>query len=183
MDALEKPSPRKNTKISFRTDDLTLSKLKAACRAENKTISALIEDVLTEHVLCQENPMTSPDEKRQCQRKQCSLPAVMFSRQNGAKIFHNSTIVNMSTSSMQILLKTPYEHHDSDNAFEILFSLPNYDHPMLLPCRFVRAGHLHDETMIIAHFECTDSLEEFFVSQFLTSSNLTTEYPNKKKQR
>ena len=183
MDALEKPSPRKNTKISFRTDDLTLARLKAAGRAENKTISALIEEVLTEHVLCQENPMTSSDEKRQSPRKQCSLPAVMFSRQNGARIFHNSTIVNISSSSMQILLKTPYLHHDFDIAFEILFSLPNYDHPMLLPCRFVRAGHLHDETMIVAHFECTDSLEEFFVSQFLTSGNLTADYTNKKKQR
>lgn len=182
MDAPEKSSPRKNTKISFRTDDLTLAKLKAVCRIENKTISSLIEDVLTEHVLCHENPMTSPDEKRQCPRKPCSLSAVMFSRHNGSVLYHNSTIVNMSSSSLQVLLKTPYQHHDFDSAFEILFSLPNHEHPLLLTCRVVRSGHLHGETTIVAKFQCRDPLEDTIVRQFLTNSNLTAEYPNKKKQ-
>lgn len=182
MDASEKSSPRKNTKISFRTDDLTLSKLKAVCRIESKTISALIEDVLTEYVLCQENPMISPDEKRLCPRKQCSLSAVMFSRHNGSLFYHNSTIVNMSSTSLQVLLKTPNQHHDFDSAFDILFSLPNHEHPLLLTCRVVRTGHLHEETMIVAKFQCRDSLEDAIVRQFLTNSNLTAEYSNKKKQ-
>jgi len=183
MDMLEKSTPRKNTKISFRTDELTLSKLKAACRTENKTISSLIEDVLTEHILCQETPMTSPDEKRQSQRKQCSISAVIFCKKNGSAFFHNGTIVNMSSSSMQIYLKNSYLEHEFDNGFEILFSLPHYDHPMLLPCRFVRASHLHGETMIVAHFECTNPNENNVVRHFLTHSNLTPDNVSKKKHR
>lgn len=183
MDTLEKSTPRKNTKISFRTDDVTLAKLKAACRIENKTISSLIEDVLTEHVLCQKAPMTSPDEKRHNQRKQCSISAVIFSKKNGSAFFHNGTIVNMSSSSIQVLLKSDYSEHEFNNGFEILFSLPHYDHPMLLPCRFVRASHMHGETMVVAHFECTNAIEDNVVKHFLTTSNLTNDNPSKKKHR
>ncbi len=183
MDAHHKPTPRKNTKISFRTDETTFAKLKAACRIENKTISSLIEDVLTEHMLCQEAPLTSPDEKRLSHRKQCSISAVIFFKINGSAFFHNGTIVNMSSSAIQILLKNAHSEHEFDGGFEILFSLPHHDHPMLLPCSFVRASHLHGETMIVAHFECTDPIEKNIVRHFLTTGNLTHEYASKKKHR
>ncbi|WP_459826415.1 PilZ domain-containing protein [Desulfomicrobium salsuginis] len=183
MDALEKSAPRKNTKISFRTDELTLAKLKAACRIENKTISSLIEDVLTEHVLRQEAPMTSPDEKRQCQRKQCSISAVIFSTKDESAFFYHGTIVDMSLSSMQILLKNVHAEHAFQSGFEILFSLPHCDYPMLLPCRFVRASYLHGETMLVAHFKSTNPVEENIIKHFLTNCNLTNDSLAKKRHR
>lgn len=183
MDTHHKPTSRKNTKISFRTDEITFAKLKAACRIENKTISSLIEDVLTEHILCQEAPMTSPDEKRLSHRKQCSISAVIFFKNNGSAFFHNGTIVNMSSSAIQVLLKSAHPEHEFDGGFEILFSLPNHDHPMLLPCRFVRASHLHGETLVVAHYECTTPVEKNIVRHFLTTGNLAHDYTSKKKLR
>ena len=183
MEILEKNPARKNTKISFRTDDATLTRLKAVCRSENKTISALIEDVLTEHVLCQENPMPSQDEKRQCPRKQCSVSAVIFSNQNGKTVFSNGIIVNISCSSMQILVKKTPQNFIYENGFEILFSFPSHEYPMLLPCRFVRANHILDESMIVAHFECTSTIEENILRNFITNNSVLNDNSNKKKQR
>jgi len=80
MNIFAKSETRKNTKISFRTDDETLAHLKSICRIENRTISSLIENILAEHVLVHENPLLIEQEKRQSPRKKCSIPAVVFFR-------------------------------------------------------------------------------------------------------
>lgn len=183
MDAPEKTTTRKNTKISFRTDDVTLAKLKAVCRIENKTISSLIEDVLTEYVLCQDNPLTSQGEKRQSPRKQCSIPAVIFSVHHGATLYRNCTIVNISSSSMQIILKHLPQANFHENGFDILFSLPNHEHPMLFSCQFIRASHIHDESMIVAGFDCPEDPEKTILQQYLLTNHMGTDASSKNKHR
>jgi hypothetical protein len=183
MNMLEKSSARKNTKISFRTDEITLSKLKAVCRIENKTVSSLIEDVLTEYVLCQEAPLSYNGEKRQCPRKQCSISGVIFSKSNGRALYSNSTIVNLSLSSMQIIVKTAPQDLTFEEGFKILFSLPNQEHPLLIQCDFVRANRLRGESMIVAQFECENDQEKDMLQHFLQSTPLPLENTNKKKQR
>ena len=183
MNMLEKSSARKNTKISFRTDDTTLSKLKAVCRIENKTVSSLIEDVLTEYVLCQEAPLSYEGEKRQCPRKQCSISSVIFSKSNGKALYTNSTIVNLSLSSMQIIVKNAPADLAFEDGFNMLFSLPNQEHPLLIPCEFVRANTLRGESMIVAQFECKNGIERDMLQQFLQSTPLPSENVNRKKQR
>jgi hypothetical protein len=183
MDAQEKTTTRKNTKISFRTDDLTLAKLKAVCRVENKTVSSLIEDVLTEHVLCQENPLMPSGEKRQSPRKQCSIPAVILSKQLDTTRYCNATIVNLSSSAMQIILKRAYMSNFYENGFDILFSLPGHDYPILLSCQFIRSSHIHEESMIVSKFTCTEVFEKNMLMQFLLSHSMVIEHTNKKKKR
>ena len=183
MNMFEKSSARKNTKISFRTDDTTLSKLKAVCRIENKTVSSLIEDILTEYVLCQEAPLSYEGEKRHCPRKQCSISGVIFSKSNGNALYTNSTIVNISMSSMQIIVKNSPTGLVFEDGFNVLFSLPNQEHPMLIPCEFVRANRLRGESIIVAHFECKDVMERDMLQQFLQSTPLPSENMNRKKQR
>ena len=78
MNIFEKSEARKNTKISFRTDDDTLSKLKAICRIENKTISSFIENILADYILIHNNPLHAEQEKRQTPRKKCSIPTVIL---------------------------------------------------------------------------------------------------------
>lgn len=183
MDLQEKTTTRKNTKISFRTDEVTLAKLKAVCRVENKTVSSLIEDVLTEHVLCQENPLVPNGEKRQSPRKQCSIPAVIFSKQIDTAHYCNAMIVNLSSSAMQIIIKHAQQSNFYENGFNILFSLPSHDHPILIPCDFIRANHIHSESMIVAKYSCTEVFEKNILMQFLLSNTMTTESSNKKKKR
>jgi hypothetical protein len=180
---LEKTSARKNTKISFRTDDATLAKLKAICRVENKTVSSLIEDVLTEYVLCQEAPLSYEGEKRQSPRKQCSISGVIFSKDRDKVIYSNSTIVNLSLSSMQIIVKNVPPELTFEDGFKILFSLPNQEHPLLIPCQFVRATRLRGESMIVAQFECDSPMEKSMLQHFLQSSPLPSDNTNPKKQR
>jgi len=171
MNSFEKPSTRKNTKISFRTDDLTLAKLKAVCRIENKTISSLIENVLTEHVLCQENPMPQQGEKRLSSRKKCSISAVISTNDDEKNLYYKCTIVNLSTSSMQIILKKLPHDHQLEKYFSILFTLPDHELPLLVECQFVRANYIHDECIIIALFTYKDNSQQEILHKFLTRND------------
>lgn len=183
MNSFEKQNTRKNTKISFRTDDLTLAKLKAICRIDNKTISALIENVLTEHVLCQENPMPQQGEKRLSSRKKCSISAVISSKDEDKKIYYKCTIVNLSTSSIQIILKKWPHDHQLEKDFFILFTLPDHELPLLVECQFVRASYIHDECIIIALFEWKNKLQKETLQKFLTRNDFLHGNAKKNKMR
>ena len=104
MNILEKNEARKNTKISFRTDDDTLSKLKAICRIENKTTSSLIENILADYILIHNNPLQAEHEKRLTPRKKCSIPTVVFVKKEN-KVFFKGTIISISSNSAQLVLK------------------------------------------------------------------------------
>lgn len=74
MSIFNNSGTRKNTKISFRTDDETLDQLKAICRIENRTISSLIESILTEYVLIHENNSLAEQEKDFLHEKNAPYP-------------------------------------------------------------------------------------------------------------
>jgi len=183
MIIFESSSPRKNTKISFRTDDITLAKLKAICRIENTTISALIENVLKAHVLRQENPMQETGEKRQSPRKHCAIPAVISAGNGENMFFSNGTIVNISSSSMQIIMKNIKTESILANGFYVLFSIPNHDHPLFIPCQIVRANHVLDESIIVAVFECKDVHDKDIIQKFVNLNNLFSETGTRRRQR
>lgn len=180
MNSLEKTIPRKNTKISFRTDECTLAKLKAFCRVENRTISSLIENILMGHVLRLENPMLQQGDKRQSPRKECSLPAVILLHNETQKYYCNGIIVNISKSSIQFLLK----HHPPENLFGndffVLFSVPNLEYPMLVQCSLVRSSFLHEECMVIAKFAEILPHESKAINKFLTARDLSETKKNRK---
>jgi hypothetical protein len=169
MNHLEIPTTRKNTKISFRTDEETLKKLKAIGRLENKTTSSLIENILTEHMLCQENPTLLQGEKRQSPRKQCSIPAVISEKSDGKS--WKCIIINLSTSSMQVILKNPPLENLIDKNFYILFALPNHDDPFFFSCYFVRANFIHGECVAILNFECTEEDHEILKKYLADKEN------------
>lgn len=169
MNSIENSIPRKNTKISFRTDEPTLAKLKALCRIENKTISSLIENVLMDHVLRMENPMSLQDDKRQSPRKECSLPAVILLINEEKKYYCNGNIVNLSATSIQLMLKRQQSEQLFNNEFFVLFSVPNYDNPMLVQCSLVRSKLLHEECIIVAKFIKIEQKEIKAINKFLSS--------------
>ncbi|NCU33606.1 MAG: tetratricopeptide repeat protein, partial [Candidatus Moranbacteria bacterium] len=105
MSIFKSSGTRKNTKISFRTDDETLDQLKSICRIENRTISSLIESVLTEYVLIHENGSQADQEKRLSPRKKCSIPAVILADKNNQKSYFNCLIKSLSANSAQLVLK------------------------------------------------------------------------------
>jgi hypothetical protein len=173
MNSFEKSIPRKNTKISFRTDEATLAKLKTFCRIENRTISSLIENVLMDHVLRVENPMLLQGDKRQSPRKECSLPAIILLHNDTQKHSCNGIIINLSLSSIQLLLKQHPSDQLLENNFFVLFSVPNMDNPMLVQCSLVRANFLHEECMIIAKFVKIEPNELKAINKFLTAHDFS----------
>lgn len=183
MSSPENQQGRKTTKISFRTDDVTLTKLKAVCRVENKTISSLIENVLMEHVLCQENPMPQQGEKRMAPRKQCAVPVVISAESDGEMFYGNGMIVNISMYSMQVILKKEPEDRFFDNEFHALFTLPGQDHPMLVLCQLVRATCLHEECIIIASFHNDNALENDLLRNYLTTNTFSLNHDKERKSR
>jgi len=169
MDIFAKNEARKNTKISFRTDEETLAQLKSICRIENRTISSLIENILTEHVLVHEHPLLIEQEKRQSPRKKCSIPAVLVFETQSTKHYHNSMIVSLSSSSTQLVLKNFSLDLASEKNFFLLFNLPRVEYPILLKCELIRHKCLDNECIIISNFihenkENCEVLQNFLIS-------------------
>lgn len=170
MDKTSHSSRRKNTKISFRTDEKTLTKLKAICRMENITISSLIENVLTEHVLRDDENIGLRNEKRLAPRKSCSLPAVLSSNSDEPRAYYNGTIVSISANSMQIVLNTAPEENMLQEDFVALFSLPTGPYPLLVTCTLIRIEYVHEQCLVAARFHLTSSTEEIILDNFLNPS-------------
>jgi hypothetical protein len=172
MDIFAKNEARKNTKISFRTDDETLAQLKSICRIENRTISSLIENILTEHVLVHEHPLLIEQEKRQSPRKKCSIPGVLVFESIASKHYHNCMIVSLSSSSAQLVLK----NFSTDIAFEknifILFDLPKIEYPILLKCELIRHKCLDNECVIISNFIHDNKENSEILRNFLIFADL-----------
>lgn len=170
MNIFGKKEARKNTKISFRTDDETLAHLKSICRIENRTISSLIENILAEHVLLHENPLLAEQEKRLSPRRKCSIPAVAVFRINNGKSYHNCLIVNISANSAQIVLKDLSADEKLEQDFSILFTLPKNDYPILFSCRLARSQCIDHECIVIANF-IFDNDKNFELLQNYLSAN------------
>lgn len=170
MNIFGKKETRKNTKISFRTDDETLVKLKSICRIENRTISSLIEHILAEHVLVHENPLLAEQEKRLSPRKKCSIPAVAVFRINNEKIYHNGLIVNLSAHSAQVVLKNLSADEKMEQDVSILFTLPKNDYPLLFSCKLVRSKCIDDECIVIANFTPENERNFEFLQAYLSSN-------------
>jgi len=172
MDQLENTSTRKNTKISFRTDEKTFTKLKVICRIENRTISSLIETLLTEHVLRNENPFPQQDEKRQSPRKKCSIPLVLSSQDEDSRFYTTGTLVNLSLSSMQIILSESLTNHKPEHIFHALFTLPTRQQPFLMPCQICRKDYIHGEYIVVAKLLDTDGNEFESIEKYLTTPDV-----------
>jgi len=175
MNIFAKKETRKNTKISFRTDDDTLAHLKSICRVENRTISSLIENILAEHVLVHENPLLIEQEKRLSPRKKCSIPAVVVFKTDSSKHYHNSLIVSLAANSAQIVLKNLSQDEILEKEFYILFSLPKNEYPFLFRCKLKRSKCIDNECIIISNFvhEYESKSEE--LEKFLSSNELPVE--------
>jgi hypothetical protein len=171
MEQLEHPVGRKNTKISFRTDEATFAKLKAICRIENKTVSSLIESLLTEHVLGYEASLPVPDEKRQSPRKKCSIPVVISTHDESGRVYGNGVIVNFSAGAMQIILSEALDENTLDNEFHALFTLPTRALPLLLPCRIIRTDYRHGEYIAIATLHHSGEDEVQSIEAFLCATD------------
>lgn len=158
---------RKNTKISFRTDEATFAKLKAICRTENKTVSSLIEGLLAEHVLNCETSLPIPDEKRQGPRKKCSIPVVVSTQTPTGRTYGTGVIVSISTTAMQIVLTEALDEAMLGNEFHALFSLPTKPLPLLLPCHIARTDYRHGEYVAIATLHSPDEEVTHAIEAFL----------------
>lgn len=172
MDHVDNSSSRKNTKISFRTDEKTFTKLKVICRLENRTISSLIESLLTEHVLRNDNPFPQQDEKRQSPRKKCSIPLVLSSQDEDTRFYTTGTLINLSMTSMQIILTENLGSHRADDIFYALFTLPTRQQPLLMPCIISRKDYVHGDCIVVAKFLESEGNEFNSIEKFLTSPDV-----------
>lgn len=172
MNIFEKNEARKNTKISFRTDDDTLSRLKAICRIENRTISSLIENILADYILIHNNPLHTEQEKRSTPRKKCSIPTVILV-QKEKKTFYKGLIISLSSNSAQIVLKKQILEDKLKKSFYILFNLPNNDYPFLFESSLLRYKCVDHECIVIINFTIENENDKLKLQEFLHKNEFT----------
>ncbi|WP_143075569.1 PilZ domain-containing protein [Desulfomicrobium apsheronum] len=180
MSIFKHSGPRKNTKISFRTDDETLDQLKSICRIENRTISSLIESVLTEYVLIHENGSQADQEKRLSPRKKCSIPAVILSDKNNQQSYFNCLIKSLSANSAQLVFKKIPDEENFYSDFFILFKLPKNDHPLLVSSKLIRSKCLENECMIVAKINCDTISDSELLQKYLLKIEFAENNDNKR---
>lgn len=180
MSIFKNSGTRKNTKISFRTDDETLDQLKSICRVENRTISSLIESILTEYLLIHENSSQAEQEKRLSPRKKCSIPAVILADKNDQKSYFNCLIKSLSANSAQLVLKKIPDEENFYRNFYILFKLPKIDHPLLVSSQLIRSKCLENECMIVAKINCDTVADSKLLQKYLLKIEFTENNDKKK---
>lgn len=150
MKHISKDTAKKETKISFRTTDAIFSQLKAISRIENISISFLVENILTSHLIRNET-LAIEEEKRQAPRKKCSIPVVLAAGQD-VKSHYRGMIIGLSPLSMQVVLEEKPEESLLWEGFLSLFSLSDASFPVLLNCRMLRMEYIHEECIVIVQF-------------------------------
>jgi len=171
---------KKNTKISLRTQETTLTKLRIISRIEGKPISSLIENVLTQHVLQLENPTPLSEEKRLSPRKKCSIPVVISLASNTDPAYCNGVIVNFSLFSMQIILSDqPSGRLQAGIELHALFTLPASTMPLLVSGVVSRIDHSHGEYMIVSGIRGSKQHELDCINKFVRDKTPTQSRTNR----
>lgn len=178
MENANKHQTRKNTKISFRTDEATFSKLKIISRHANTTISSLIESLLVEYVLLHDNPLPQHDDKRRHPRRKCSIPAILQMRDDAYGYYNNGTIIDISYDSMQIIVHESFADKAVNLEFNILFSLPTRPHPFLLACKCIRMNYINNDCVIIAKFASSSDEDAETLLKYIDSSDTIVDRNN-----
>lgn len=136
----------------------------------------MIESILAEHVLVHEHPLVVEQEKRQAPRKKCSIPTVLTFKTNESTRFYNGTILCLSSNSVQIVVKNLTDTDELGNEFDILFTIPKTDYPLLINNILVRHKCIDNECIIISkivhnNFMNLDSLDKYLASNEFNKEN------------
>ncbi|MDP1990632.1 MAG: PilZ domain-containing protein [Syntrophales bacterium] len=137
---------KKNSLICFRASkDLHISLARIA-KEDQRSVSAMIEMILTNHLKERKSIPADIKEQRQYPRKAISVPSIINQTDNGQ--IGMGSISEISLSGVRILIPKDFQNNVQIEAqgskFDIVFNLPMENKPIKLSCESKSVSEAED---------------------------------------
>jgi hypothetical protein len=151
---------KKDSLICFRASvDLRESLLKVA-KEDQRSLSSTIEIALTNYLKERKAFHSVKKERRQYPRKIVSLPAFINQYDSGEASLYAASVTNLSLGGLRISVPGDIKFETlidpQTSKFQIVFTLPNENRPIILKCESRDVAELKDGVHVGASFVDAD---------------------------
>ena len=145
---------KKDSLICFRASKDLHESLTQVAKEDQRSVSSMIEMVLTNHLKERRSFPADIKEKRQYPRKSISVPVIINQGGNGQ--VGMGSISEISLCGASILIPKDFQNNIQielqGSRFEIVFNLPTQNKPIKLSCESKRVSDSEDCTYVGATF-------------------------------
>jgi hypothetical protein len=145
---------KKDSLICFRASTDLHKSLVQVAKENQRSVSAMIEMVLTNHLRERKSFPADKKEQRQYPRKTISVPTIINQIDNGQ--IGMGSISEISLTGVRILIPKDFQNNIQINThgskFEIVFNLPTVNKPIKLSCESKRISDAEDCVHVGAAF-------------------------------
>jgi predicted DNA-binding protein len=151
---------RKDITICFRTIQEIRTALEAVSHKTKRSISLVIEDIISSYLKDNEALQGTEKEKRRFLRKGVNIPVVVRDQDAETSQLQAGTIMDISLGGVRISLSNDYAYEISiggqDDQFEAIFTVPTEKRPISIKCRLHRVITNTDDKQLGASFVDSD---------------------------
>jgi hypothetical protein len=145
---------KKESLICFRASKELHESLSQAAKEDRRSLSSMVEMILTNYLKGKKAFQNVEKEKRQFQRKALSVPAVINQQEPGQMGI--GAITEISLGGVKVLIPKDFKYQiliDSNGSkFEIVFNLPTENKPIRMSCESIRVVDTEDSIHVGASF-------------------------------
>jgi hypothetical protein len=128
----------KKSVICFRASEVLRESLQTVALDEKRSLSSIIEFVLTDYLQNRKISAAIKDERRQHKRKNISAATLIKQHDSGEARYHTGSIIDISFGGVRIKMPSSIQYEimsDPKTAkLEIIFTLPNENLPIFITC-------------------------------------------------
>jgi len=162
---------RKDITICFRTDKAIKDSLETIAAKERRTISAIIETLLYDHLKEKKALQGMKQERRGYTRKQVSLPAFIVETNSENKIFHAAKVMDISLGGIRLSIpqgvSLAISNDKETSELHIIFTLPEATKPIDMKAIPQSVSECGDDIQIGASFIDSDFISYQALQQHL----------------
>jgi hypothetical protein len=128
----------KKSVICFRASEDLHESLQKVAQDEKRSLSSIIEFVLTDYLHNRKISAAIKDERRQYKRKNISAATLIKHHNSGEAKYHTGSIIDISFGGVRIKMPSSIQYEIMNNPetskLEIIFTLPNENLPIFITC-------------------------------------------------
>ena len=161
---------KKDSLICFRASKDLHESLTQVAKEDQRSVSSMIEMVLTNYLKERKSFPADKKEKRQYPRKSISVPVIINQADNGQ--IGMGSISEISLCGASILIPKDFQNNiqidPQGSRFEIVFNLPTKNKPIKLSCESKRVSDSEDcihvgATFVDAGFQSYKTLQTYLM--------------------
>ena len=161
----------KNITICFRTSEDLRNALEVISKAERRSLSGTIENILYRHLEDKKEYKQMREDKRRFPRKSVAVPALISELGSTDATMQAGIVLDLSLGGLQISLPDNYQYEISENRetsrISVVFTLPDSKRPLAMQCVPKRVYPSDRETRIGASFIDTDFASQQALQSYL----------------